>query len=82
ASAASEERLPLKRAIDAFTSGPAFASFDEQRKGSLKPGMLADLVVLSKDIFKAPASELASTTVAVTVFDGKIVYRRSTRATD
>jgi predicted amidohydrolase YtcJ len=78
----SEERLPLKRAIDAFTSGPAYASFDEQRKGSIKPGMLADLVVLSKDIFKAPAAELESTTVAVTVFDGKIVYRRSTKATD
>src|SRR5205085_9814542 len=38
-----EEALPLKRAIDAFTAGPAYASFDEQRKGSLKPGMLADL---------------------------------------
>jgi predicted amidohydrolase YtcJ len=68
------ERLPLKRAIDAFTSVPAYASFDEQRKGSLKPGMLADLVVLSTDIFTAPADELAATTVAVTVFDGKIVY--------
>ena len=71
------ERLPLKRAIDAFTSGPAYASFDEQRKGSLKVGMLADLVVLSTDIFDAPPSRLASTTVAVTIFDGKIVYRRN-----
>ena len=76
------ERLPLERAIDAFTSGPAYASFDEQRKGSLKAGMLADLVVLSTDIFDAPPSRLASTTVAVTIFDGKIVYRRSTSATD
>ena len=76
------ERLPLERAIDAFTSGPAYASFDEQRKGSLKVGMLADLVVLSTDIFDAPPSRLASTTVAVTIFDGKIVYRRSAGATD
>ena len=76
------ERLPLKRAIQAFTSGPAYASFDEQRKGSLTVGMLADLVVLSADIFGAPPSRLASTTVAVTIFDGKIVYRRNARSTN
>ena len=76
------ERLSLKRAIDAFTSVPAYASFDEQRKGSLKAGMLADLVVLSTDIFDAPAEELASTTVAVTIFDGKIVYRRNVKSTN
>jgi predicted amidohydrolase YtcJ len=76
------ERLPLKRAIDAFTSGPAYASFDEQRKGSLKAGMLADLVVLSSDIFDAPSSQLAATAVAVTIFDGKIVYRRTAKSTN
>jgi hypothetical protein len=75
------ERMTLKRAIDAFTSVPARASFDEQRKGALKKGMLADIVVLSRDIFSASESELARTTVAVTIFDGKIVYRREARAT-
>jgi predicted amidohydrolase YtcJ len=39
--------------------------------------MLADLVVLSEDIFDAPTSRLASTRVAVTIFDGRIVYRRN-----
>ena len=73
------ERLALKAAIDAYTSGAAWASFDEQRKGSLAPGMLADLVVLSEDIFEAPASRLASTRIAVTIFDGRIVYRRDRR---
>jgi hypothetical protein len=76
------ERITLKRAIDAFTSVPAHASFDEQRKGALKKGMLADIVVLSRDIFSASESELARTTVAVTIFDGRIVYRRDARATD
>ena len=76
------ERLPLQRAIDAFTSGPAHASFDEQRKGTLKVGMLADLVVLSTDIFDAPASRLASVSVAATIFDGKIVYRHNARSTN
>ena len=71
------EKLALKTAIDAYTSGAAWASFDEQRKGSLAAGMLADLVVLSEDIFEAPASRLASTRIAVTIFDGRIVYRRN-----
>jgi predicted amidohydrolase YtcJ len=76
------ERLALKTAIDAYTSGAAWASFDEQRKGTLAPGMLADLVVLSDNIFEAPPSRLASTRVAVTIFDGKVVYRRDGATTN
>jgi len=76
------ERITLKRAINAFTSVPAYASFDEQRKGSLKKGMLADLVVLSDDIFAAPATDLSRTTVAATIFDGKIVYQRTAKTTN
>jgi predicted amidohydrolase YtcJ len=76
------ERLALKAAIDAYTFGAAWASFDEQRKGSLAPGMLADLVVLSEDIFEAPASRLASTRIAVTIFDGRVVYRRDGATTN
>ena len=76
------ERLALKTAIDAYTSGAAWASFDEQRKGSLAAGMLADLVVLSGDIFEAPASRLASTRVDITIFDGRIVYRRTGATTN
>lgn len=71
-----EERITLAAALDAYTSGAAWASFDEQRKGTLAAGMLADIAVLSEDIFTAPASRLASTRVAFTIFDGKIVYRR------
>jgi predicted amidohydrolase YtcJ len=71
-----DERITLKQAIDAYTSGAAWASFDEQRKGSLAAGMLADLVVLSDDIFDAPTSRLATTRVMFTIFDGKVVYQR------
>jgi hypothetical protein len=70
------QRLSLEAAIDAYTSGAAWASFDEQRKGSLAPGMLADLVVLSESIFDAPPSRLARTRVVVTILDGKVVYQR------
>jgi predicted amidohydrolase YtcJ len=69
------EALTLKSAINAWTSGAAWASFDEHRKGMLKPGMLADLVILSTDIF-AGADQLSAAEVTMTVFDGKIVYRR------
>jgi predicted amidohydrolase YtcJ len=77
-----EESIALKSAIDAYTSGAAWASFDEQRKGSIAPGMLADLVVLSNDIFEAPESRLATTRVALTIFDGKIVYQRDGHQTN
>jgi predicted amidohydrolase YtcJ len=76
------ERVTLKRAINAFTAVPAYASFDEQRKGSLTKGMLADLVVLSDDIFEPSETNLAHTTVAATIFDGKIVYRRNAKSTN
>jgi len=74
-------RLSLKAAIDAYTSGSAWASFDEQRKGTIAPGMLADLVVLSDDILTTPA-KLQGARVEVTIFDGKVVFRRSERATN
>jgi predicted amidohydrolase YtcJ len=66
--------LTLEQALQAYTVNSAFASYDEQRKGFLKPGMLADLVVLSDDIFSLPPSRLSSVTVAYTIFDGRVVY--------
>ncbi len=70
------ERLPLRRAIQVYTRDAAWASFDEQRKGTLVRDMLADIVVLSDDIFSAPPARLTTTEVVVTIADGKVVYRR------
>ena len=67
------EALALKSAINAWTSNAAWASFDEHRKGMIKAGMLADLVVLSADILTGTPEKLASTEVDVTIFDGKVV---------
>jgi hypothetical protein len=75
---APDQALTLKAAINAWTSNAAWASFDEHRKGTLEPGMLADFVVLSDDIFKLPPDAIASATVDMTVIDGHIVYRRKT----
>ena len=70
------ERLPIRKAIDAYTRDAAWASFDELRKGMLARDMLADIVILTDDIFSGPASRLTTTEVAVTIADGKVVYRR------
>jgi predicted amidohydrolase YtcJ len=75
------ERLPLTAAIDGYTSGAAYASFDEQRKGTLARGMLADIVVLSTDIFSAPRERVLDATVEVTIFDGKVVFERESVST-
>lgn len=76
------ERLTLHEALDAYTRGAAWASFDEHRKGSLARDMLADIVILTKDIFSLPARRIAETDVAVTIFDGKIVYQRPIETDD
>jgi predicted amidohydrolase YtcJ len=66
----------LPAVLDAYTAQSAYASYDEGRKGTLAPGMLADIVVLSNDIFRNPAQSLKETAVTVTIFDGKVVYQR------
>jgi predicted amidohydrolase YtcJ len=77
-----EQRLPLTAAIDAYSSGAAYASFDEQRKGRLAKGMLADIVIFSADIFSAPPERVLDAVVDVTIFDGKVVYRRDATLTE
>ena len=52
----------------------AYASYDEQRKGFIKPGMLADIAILSDDIFSIGPERLSSVKVAFTIFDGRIVF--------
>ena len=66
----------LRNAIDAYTSHAAYASHDEQRKGTLARGMLADIVVLSNDIFEWSPAAIRESAVTVTIFDGRIVYQR------
>ncbi len=70
------ERLPFDVALDAYAAGAAYASFEEERKGRIAPGMLADVVVLSADIFTLPPARVLEAEVATTIFDGAVVYRR------
>jgi predicted amidohydrolase YtcJ len=55
----------------------AYAQFDEKIKGSLEPGKLADLVVLSRDIFHIDPVEIQNTAVDLTICDGRVVYDAS-----
>jgi len=71
-----EQRLTMMEAVRAYTLGSAYADFREQELGSITVGKLADLVVLDKDIFTVSAREILSTSVVMTVVDGKIVYRK------
>jgi predicted amidohydrolase YtcJ len=68
------ESLSVEKAVEFYTLGSAYASFEEGIKGSLQIGKLADIVVLSKDIFTIPEEELLNTKVVYTILGGKIVY--------
>ncbi|MCC6987974.1 MAG: amidohydrolase [Acidobacteria bacterium] len=73
---AEDQRLTLDEALSGYTKWAAYASFDEQRKGTLAPGMLADIVVLGADLAAAPIAAPTGVTVAATIFDGKVVYEK------
>ena len=74
------ERISLEDTITAYTLGAAFAGRREKTEGSLEPGKLADLIVLSQDLFKVKPSEIAKTEVLLTIVGGKVVYRSATWA--
>jgi predicted amidohydrolase YtcJ len=69
-----EQRITMEQAIAAYTTGSAFAEFEEKEKGKLVPGMLADLVVLDRDPTAASPEKLLATKVLRTVVGGKTVY--------
>ena len=68
------QRLTIDQAIHAYTVGSAFAQFEEKEKGEIVPGMLADFVVLDRDITAVPPAKLLGTKVLRTVVGGKTVY--------
>ncbi|NLK43050.1 MAG: amidohydrolase [Tissierellia bacterium] len=71
-----EQGLTVDEAVYGYTLGGAYSTFEEKIKGSIEEGKLADLVVLSKDIFEIPAEEIKDVEVLTTIFSGRIVYER------
>lgn len=70
------EKINVDEAVRAFTYGSAFAEFEETRKGTIENGKLADLVVLSEDIFRIDPVRIRDTKVLVTIFNGKVIFER------
>ncbi|MGA9528881.1 MAG: amidohydrolase [Terriglobales bacterium] len=68
------QKLTIEQAIAAYTTSAAYAEFAEKQKGTLAPGMLADFVVLDRDITTVPPQEILATRVLRTVVGGKTVY--------
>jgi len=69
-----QQKITVEQALKAYTSEAAYASFEEDVKGMLKPGMLADFVLLDRDITAIPAEQIADAEVLKTVVGGRIVF--------
>lgn len=69
-----EQAMSREEAIRSYTIDCAYAAFEETSKGSLVPGKLADIVVLSKDLLKCPEEEIKNTKVLMTIVGGKVAY--------
>lgn len=71
-----EQRITVEEALRAYTAANAFATFAEAERGMLREGMLADLVLLDRDIRSIPPAEIRETQVMATVVGGRVVYRQ------
>jgi predicted amidohydrolase YtcJ len=71
---ASLQNLTIEQAFKAYTLGSAYTQFQEKEKGSLEAGKLADIIILSKDIYNIPPEEILKTEVELTILGGKVVY--------
>lgn len=71
-----EAQFSAEETLSAYTMGPAWASFEDEIKGTIVAGHLADLVVLSRDPTACPSEEIPGIEIDYTIFDGKVVYAR------
>jgi predicted amidohydrolase YtcJ len=71
-----EQRISREQALRMWTINGAYLSFEEKIKGSIEPGKLADLILITKDFLSCPVDEIKEIEVLLTVVDGKAVYQR------
>ena len=69
-----EQKISVAEAVRAYTVGSAYAEFQENVKGTITPGKLADFVLLSRDIFKIDPVKIRDTKILTTIIDGKVVF--------
>ena len=72
-----QSRITLEEAVKGFTLDAAFSSFEEDLKGSVEPGKLADITILDKDLGTIPPEEIKDVPVFMTIVGGKILYFKS-----
>jgi predicted amidohydrolase YtcJ len=71
-----EQRMTREQALASYTVNPAYAAFEEELKGTLTPGKLADITVLSRDIMTIPEEEIPDVEVMYTIIGGEVRYQR------
>jgi predicted amidohydrolase YtcJ len=71
-----EQKITVEDALRAYTSGAAYASYDERDKGTLERGKLADFVMIDRDITRIAPEEIAQARVMMTVVGGRIIHSR------
>jgi len=71
-----EQKISVEEALRSYTVNNAWAVFGEARRGTLKPGSLADLVVLDRDLTRIPPTAIEQAKVVATIVGGKVVFRR------
>jgi len=71
-----QEKITMEEAIRYYTLGSAYAQFMEDRKGMIRQGYLADIVILNADLFVIPENEIMTTKVDYTIVGGKIIFER------
>ena len=76
APAATSARVTREQALAMWTTNAAYVAFEEDVKGSLEAGKLADLVVLDRDVLECPEDEIRDIQVVETILGGKTAYRR------
>ena len=69
------QRITRREALRVFTQGGAYFCFDERRRGSLEPGKLADLAVLSDDLMSVPEDEIPTISSLLTMVGGRVVHQ-------
>jgi len=71
-----EQKISVAEALQAYTAGNAYATFDEGKRGTLAPGRYADIVVVDRNLFTMPPDSLDQARVRVTIVGGKVIYTR------
>lgn len=71
-----EQRISLEKALRAYTWGAAYSAFEEDMKGTIEAGKLADFSIIDTDLFSTPPSAWLEAEIAMTIVGGKVVYQK------